>query len=180
MIISEKKRSVNSAYKVAIQIMAILENEHETDRDREHFWVMGVDGQNNTKYIELISLGGLKGTFIEPRGIFRLAIMKAVNSIILCHNHPSGNLEPSQEDVSMTGRLAVSGNILGVDILDHIIVGQGFNYFSFAEQDMLHRDAGGQYVMPKKDKSPIKNNFSKRLDRLDKEIKALNKRASAA
>jgi len=187
MIISENKVSVNSAYKVAIQIMALLEKEHETDRDREHFWVIGADSQNNTKYIELVSLGGLKGTFIEPRGIFRLAIMKAVNSIILCHNHPGGIMEPSKEDISMTERIVRAGNLLGVDVLDHIIIGHGFNYFSFAANKMISQDIGARQVLPRKKPAAINRNVSvlqkdmdKRLDQLEKQITAHKKRQAAA
>lgn len=100
----------------------LLKTGDETDREKEHFWVIGLDTQNTIKYIELSSLGILNETVYHPRETYRLAIMKSVNSIIVAHNHPSGNLEPSQADINMTNDLQQAGKILSIKLLDSLII----------------------------------------------------------
>lgn len=83
-----------------------------------------------------VSVGILNATIVHPREIFIEAIKRSSNSIILMHNHPSGNPSPSIEDKNLTKRLLEGGRILGISILDHIIIGDGI-YFSFKEQGLL-------------------------------------------
>lgn len=140
MIISEKKIKFDSGEKIANAMSAIIEAEHETDRDREHFWVMGLDNQLISKYIELISLGGWDSAVVQSREVFRFALMKAATSVILCHNHTSGNPQPSELDSIMTKECVEAGRLLGIAVLDHIIigtVGTGNAYFSFCDAGMI-------------------------------------------
>ena len=69
--------------------------------------------------------------------VFRFSILKAVSSIILAHNHPSGDAQPSREDVTVTRKLAEAGKIVGIEVLDHIIVGDGDAFYSFKEEGAL-------------------------------------------
>ncbi len=101
---------------------AILRAECPVDQDKEHFWVMGLTPSGNIKYIELVSLGTLVGALVAPREVFRFAIMQAVNSVLVCHNHPGGDPTPSRDDWAITDKLIRSGNILGIEMADHVII----------------------------------------------------------
>lgn len=83
----------------------------------------------------MISRGGLNASLVDPRSVFRIAIKKAAASMILVHCHPSGNPEPSREDKAITDRLVKIGNLIGVKILDHLIVGS--SYYSFKENELI-------------------------------------------
>jgi DNA repair protein RadC len=115
-------------------MLSILNTESEVDRDKEHFWVIGLTVRNTIRYIELATLGLIDQTVIHPREVFRTAIMKAVHSVIVAHNHPSGESDPSEEDRIITERLAKAGKILGIPVRDHVIIpGDGDRFYSFRE-----------------------------------------------
>lgn len=99
----------------------------------EVFVIMCLDTKNKVTGLFKVSQGSLNGSIVHPREVFKRALMQNANSIILAHNHPSGDTTPSLEDVSMTKRLDEAGNLLGVDVLDHIIVGANGKYKSFKE-----------------------------------------------
>lgn len=125
MIIRQNlKQKLASPKDIAVLMKKILQKEHKTDRDKEHFWVIGRNANGTTRYIELVSLGGLKTAHIAPRETFRLAIMKAVDSIICVHNHPSGTAEPSAQDKQITDTLTNAGKIIDITLLDHLIIGE--------------------------------------------------------
>ena len=83
-----------------------------------------------------ISMGTLNSSLVHPREVFREAIIRSSNKIILLHNHPSGNAEPSKEDKSVTNRLKECGELIGIEVIDHIIIGEGI-YFSFKENMLI-------------------------------------------
>ena len=89
---------------------------------KEVFKVFLLDSNNAVISSEIVSIGTLNMSVIHPREIFKLAIIKGANAIILVHNHPSGNIEPSREDMEVTQRLREAGELLGIKILDHVIV----------------------------------------------------------
>jgi DNA repair protein RadC len=103
---------------------AILNAESEFDQDKEHFWALFLDTKGHIKRVELITLGLLDSTVVHPREVFRPAIGVSAKTVILCHNHPSGDPEPSDKDISLTKRLVECGKILDIKILDHIIIGR--------------------------------------------------------
>ena len=115
---------------------AILNAECEVDQDKEHFWTIGLNSKNRIKYIELVSLGSLTSSLVHPREVFRLAVMKGVASIAAVHNHPSGDPAPSRDDIEITARLKKAGDILGIKMLDHIIIGKNKHY-SFLNNKLL-------------------------------------------
>lgn len=137
MIISEQERIISDSKSVAEIMKAILSSEHETDQGREHFWTIGANMKNIIQYIELVSLGSLSESIVTPRETFRLAVMKGVASIILCHNHPSGDSHPSQKDIALTRRLRDAGQILGIEVLDHVIIGKTAHGFSFRDHGLF-------------------------------------------
>ena len=89
---------------------------------KEVFKVFLLDSNNAVIASEIVSIGTLNLSIVHPREIFKLAIIKSANSIILVHNHPSGNVEPSEEDIKVTEQLRKSGELLGIKILDHVII----------------------------------------------------------
>ena len=136
MIITEKEKRIKNQDDIVEIMQAILKAEHETDVMKEHFFVIGMNNKNVIQYIELVSLGNLTSSVVSPREVFRFAISKAVASIILCHNHPAGDPAPSGEDANVTKRLLECGDILGIKVLDHIVLGRDSHY-SFLESSAI-------------------------------------------
>ncbi|MDR4483846.1 MAG: DNA repair protein RadC [Nitrospirales bacterium] len=105
--------------------------------DREHFIALHLDSKNKVVSVETIAIGSLATCTIHPREVFKAAIMRNSGRLIVCHNHPSGDPTPSEEDHALTNRLKQAGELLGVPILDHIIVGDEDQYYSFADKGTL-------------------------------------------
>jgi len=103
---------------------------------KEYFKIILLDTKNNIKKISEISIGSLNSSIVHPREVFSEAVANSAASVILVHNHPSGESEPSREDISLTNRLNECGKILGIKILDHIIIGDGV-FYSFKEEGLL-------------------------------------------
>lgn len=91
--------------------------------DREHFRTVYLDRKGGLLGMEDISVGGLHSSLVHPREVFKNAIKKSAASVILIHNHPSGDPGPSSEDIQVTRRIVEAGNIMGIEVLDHIIIG---------------------------------------------------------
>jgi DNA repair protein RadC len=103
---------------------------------KEYFKIILLDTKNNIKKVSEISVGSLNSSIVHPREVFSEAVVNSASSIILVHNHPSGESEPSHEDVVLTNRLDECGKILGIKVLDHIIIGDGV-FYSFKEEGLL-------------------------------------------
>lgn len=103
---------------------------------KEHFKVLLLNTKNHVISREEISIGSLNASIVHPREIFGSALKKSAASLILVHNHPSGDPQPSQEDLEVTRRLVEAGSILGIAVRDHLIIGDGC-YFSFKEKGLL-------------------------------------------
>jgi len=108
------------------------------NKDREVLVVILLDVKNVPIGVNLVSIGSLETSIAQPREIYKAAILASAKSIILVHNHPSGNPTPSQEDMKTTRQVKQAGDILGVTFLDHIIVGRDC-YCSMADQGYLQR-----------------------------------------
>ena len=132
--VKEIDKKINCPSEVAIVLKSILSMEDQADQDKEHFWTIGVSNKKQIKYIDLTHLGTLNQSIVHPRDVFRQAITFGVNSIIVGHNHPSGDPEPSANDYEITEKLKKSGEILEIECLDHIIIGHGF-FYSFSCND---------------------------------------------
>ena len=102
--------------------------------DREHFVVLNLDNKGNVNSFHVAHVGILDQTLMHPRELFKVAIISNAKSIILGHNHPSGDLTPSQVDIEATQLLIQAGKLLGIPVQDHLIVGQG-NYYSMLENN---------------------------------------------
>jgi len=137
MLVKTRKQTITNPQTVHEILSSVLSAENEVDLMKEHFWVIGLNTRCVIQYIDLASLGTLNSSLVHPREVFRFAIFKAVSSIILSHNHPSGDPEPSEDDLSLTKRIADAGKILSIEVLDHIIIGDHANYCSFKERGLL-------------------------------------------
>lgn len=104
------------------------------DEDKENFMILHLDSKNKVIKDEIVSIGTLNSSLIHPREIFKSAIKESANSVIVVHNHPSGDPEPSSEDKLVTKKLIDAGELLGIKVLDHVIVGKN-GYYSFNEQN---------------------------------------------
>lgn len=105
-------------------------------KKKEYFKLIILNTKNKVISREEISVGSLNASIVHPREIFTSPIKKSASSIILVHNHPSGDPSPSKEDLAVTRRLVDAGNILGIEVKDHIIIGDGC-YLSFKEKGLI-------------------------------------------
>lgn len=109
---------------------------HLSDLNHEQFWIMLLNNANKVIKMEKVGVGGMTGTTADPKKIFKCALENNAASVMLCHNHPSGNVVPSNADKKITENLVKAGQFLEIKILDHIIIGND-NYFSFADEGLL-------------------------------------------
>ncbi|MFO8236028.1 MAG: DNA repair protein RadC [Bacteroidales bacterium] len=107
------------------------------DLTHEEFWVVYLNRANKVIFENRISKGGVAGTVIDVKIILKAALeRKIASSLILCHNHPSGNINPSKADIQITNKLKDAAKLLDLQVLDHLIIGED-NYFSFADEGYL-------------------------------------------
>lgn len=106
------------------------------DQQREHFKTLYLNARNQIVHAELTSIGSLSSAIVHPREVFHWAVQYHAASVILAHNHPSGDVSPSQDDINLTRRLVQAGEILGIDVLDHLIVGPD-DFISLKERGLI-------------------------------------------
>ncbi|MCX6271969.1 MAG: DNA repair protein RadC [Bacteroidetes bacterium] len=106
------------------------------DPTHEEFWILILNRANGIRAGLLISEGGFSGTVADPKKIFQIALEHKGTAIILGHNHPSGNVKPSEADIYLTRKMKEAGNIMDLPVIDHIIIGEE-NYFSFADEGLM-------------------------------------------
>ena len=104
--------------------------------DHEEFWILLLNNANKMEFKWRLSVGGITATLVDVRLIYKKALEHGATSIILCHNHPSGNLQPSQSDIMLTKKVIKGGGVLDIKVLDHIIVTE-CAYYSFADEGNL-------------------------------------------
>ena len=107
------------------------------DLDRETFWVVMLDGKNRVIGVNLVSVGSLNAALVHPREVGKALILSNSAAAILVHQHPSGSPEPSTEDLALTERLCAVGDLLGIRILDHVILGHHGVFRSLADDGVL-------------------------------------------
>jgi DNA repair protein RadC len=103
---------------------------------KEHFITLHLDGKNRIVCKEVVSIGSLNQSIVHPREVFKTALLSNAAAIVLIHNHPTGDTTPSSEDKSITKRLCEAGEILGIKVLDHIIIGED-SFLSFAADCLM-------------------------------------------
>lgn len=117
-----------------------------SNMDREISCVLNLKTNGEVINLNIVSMGSLNATVIEPREIFKSSILSNAASIIFLHNHPSGELQPSKEDINLTRRVELAGDVLGIPLLDHIILGHG-EYMSLREEGYMKSEWKGQEEM---------------------------------
>ncbi|MDB5137767.1 MAG: hypothetical protein JWP37_4370 [Mucilaginibacter sp.] len=113
-----------------------LMRRHLVDLNHEEFWILLLGRSGKVLGKELISKGGRSGTVADPKIIFYAALQHQASSIIMIHNHPSGNLKPSHLDIDLTKRIVAAGKMLDIHVADHLIITDN-GYFSFGDEGML-------------------------------------------
>jgi DNA repair protein RadC len=141
--------AITSAHDVVKVFQDLLLLEDQIDREKEHFYVCHLNTKSRIKLVELVSIGTLNCSLVHPRETFRRAVGEGSASILVAHNHPSGDCEPSDEDSKVTKLLFEAGNILGITLLDHVIFAP-HAFFSFRDnqvhqlQDTKRSQEGGE------------------------------------
>lgn len=151
---AQKIQLLNSedVYKIMQQILL---RENKIGRNQEHFWVIGLDNQNKILFIEQIGLGTVNRVNANPPDVFRMGIYKLAVKMILVHNHPSGNLSPSDADINLTDRMLKVGNIINIDVIEHLIISEK-DYTSFADEGILKElKENGRYEIIDSDKAEL-------------------------
>ena len=142
----EKIKILNGSDLYAV-MQKILLREEKIDQDREHFWVVGLANNQRILFIELISLGSVNKTIAEPMEVFSLALQKRSVRIVLVHNHPSGEMAPSEQDKDVTDRLIQVGKIVNLEVYDHMIISTN-TYLSFRDIGLLDELARSTKYIP--------------------------------
>lgn len=107
-----------------------------SDLPHEEFWLILLNRANFVIACNSISKGGVTATIVDTKMIFKYALENLAVSVILCHNHPSGNKEPSPADIALTEKIVETGKLMEINIIDHLIIAEG-DYFSFADENLL-------------------------------------------
>lgn len=115
-------------------IIELTEANRET---QEIFGVISLNTKNKVLGCEIVHKGSVNSSIVHPRDVYKLALLKGATSIMVFHNHPSGNPTPSREDIDVTERLVEGGRLLGIELIDHIIVGDDGNYVSLKEKGYI-------------------------------------------
>jgi DNA repair protein RadC len=123
--------SADDVQRVARSIYSTL------DADKEHFVLLSLNNKNRINGFKVISTGSLTASLVHPREVYRAALAFCAAAVVFVHNHPAGDPAPSAEDIEITKRLKQAGDILGIRVLDHIVLGDADRYFSFSDKGLL-------------------------------------------
>ena len=137
--LGEKAQSTPTKYGQKIEspkdVFKLLKNDLG-DKKKEHFKVLSLDSRNKLISIDNVSIGTINANLVHPREVFKTAIQHLAVSIIIVHNHPSDDPEPSEDDLEITKRIVEVGKLIGIDVLDHIIITKT-NFFSFKDKKLI-------------------------------------------
>jgi DNA repair protein RadC len=134
VVLRHSNIEIREARDVAKVFQDLLRLEETIDQDKEHFYVMHVNSRQKINLVELVAIGTLNHAEIHPRETFRRAVIEGSDSILVAHNHPTGDVTPSEADIRTTTQLHKAGEILNIPLLDHIIfTATGGSFFSFKE-----------------------------------------------
>ena len=131
-----QKIKVSGSKDVYPVMREILMRENKLNRAKEHFWCIGLDTKGVILYIELLGMGNRKIVAVSVQDVLRMAIYKNASKLILVHNHPSGNLTPSDDDQNFTEAVKHGGNFTEIKLVDHLIINEK-KYFSFKDEKLL-------------------------------------------
>lgn len=134
--------------------------------DREVMCVLNLNTKGGVLNMNIVSMGTINASLVSPREVFKASILSNAASIIICHNHPSGEPTPSREDVLLTQRLKNAGELLGIELLDHVIVGGVTGKrFSFMEEEIMESADAKKYLEQRVRETPIFEEPSRMIPR---------------
>jgi len=116
---------------------------HHADRRQERFLCLSLNGAHEVLVVRIVTIGLVNRTIIHPREVFADPIIDRASAVVVAHNHPSGNIQPSEEDNEITRRLKIAADILGLNLLDHLIFTESM-YFSFRQEGLIGEAKGGR------------------------------------
>jgi len=168
----ERKIKILNSEDIYKIMQQILLRENKVRRNQEHFWVVGLDNKNKVLFIELVSLGSVNSVQVNPPEVFRMAIYKLAVSMILVHNHTSGDTEPSNADRDLTDRMMKTGKLINIEVIDHLIISEE-DYLSFVDTGILAElKRSGNYELLDGEKAAMRN-LKEKMER-EKAIKENN------
>ena len=173
---SQKKTKVLKARDIFDIMQQVLLHENKFDRNKEHFWLACLAPNNSILMIELISLGSSKSTVVEPMDVFSFALQKQAAKLIMIHNHPSGEMKPSNADIDITERMHAIGLFIRMPVLDHLIISEQ-DFYSFKEaglMDKIEREKRYDLTFAEVDK------VNAQLQKMAKEKAAAEKKVATA
>lgn len=132
-----QKIHIQSSADIYRVLQPILLRISKLNRDREHCWLMHLDASQRVRCVELLAVGTQRTVLIDPMDVFHRAIVRRASSVVVIHNHPSGNLKPSGADKMMTEKLMQTSRFANVRMLDHLIISEE-GYYSFADEGTLY------------------------------------------
>ncbi len=166
----EQKIKVLNSNDIYAIMQQVLLRENKIRRNQEHFWVVGLDNQNKILFVELIGLGAVNRVNANPPDVFRMGIYKLAVKMILVHNHPSGNIEPSNEDRDFTDKMLKVGALINIEVIDHLVISET-DYTSFGDKGIIKELQGsGLFEIVEREKEEIKA-WKLRLER-ERAVKA--------
>ena len=133
-VVSERRVKYEVIVRTPANAYQVLER-YRTRR-REHLFALNLNGAHMITAVRIVAIGTVNRSLVHPREVFRRAIVDNAAAIVVAHNHPSGSLEPSDEDHEVTRRLVQAGQLLGISVLDHLIISRN-GYFSFLEHSLM-------------------------------------------
>ena len=142
-IVKIETEQVDSPEKAKAYVEKFIQFKDDYDPEVEHFFVIALDRKNKPKGIRIVTNGTATASLVHPREVFRFAVMESATAIICAHNHPSGDPAPSQADIQVTRQLREAAKVLGIDLLDHVILGEKesdimeLGYYSFSNAGMV-------------------------------------------
>lgn len=128
---NQLKKTIKSSKDVFEEVIGVM-----SDLPHEEFWVLFLDRRNAVIKKSNVSKGGVSGTVADAKIIFKEAMQLLASAVVLCHNHPSGNLKPSDADIQLTKKMKEIGNLVDVPVLDHLIITDK-SYFSFGDEGLI-------------------------------------------
>lgn len=183
---NKQKIKVTGSADIFKIMQQILLRDNKVDREKEHLWTISLSPSNIILDVELISLGSFDATAIEPMNVFRVAVMKDASRLILCRNYPGERLVASRSDKDITDRLIQVGNILNIEVIDHLIITTK-DYMSFADTGLMEELAKSVNWVPgfelvekiRREEAKIRRQMLKEAKEKAaiKEAKAVNKKA---
>lgn len=133
-VVSEKRIKYEVTVRTPADAYQVLER-YRTRR-REHLFALNLNGVHMITAVRIVAIGTVNRSLVHPREVFRRAIIDNAAAVVVAHNHPSGSLEPSDEDHEVTRRLVQAGQLIGISVLDHLIISRN-GYFSFLEHSLM-------------------------------------------